>query len=117
MGAGRVDTDLPFQFLPWREFGFRESQGQPGAMNPHIFAGTAILRRHAIGAALPAQLAVHGAIAATRLIWKHRAERLDARRFHVLVGVQRRLQPFAAFVSAAILMFCALTSCASRRAT
>src|SRR5438034_11395300 len=21
---GRVDTDLPFQFLPWREFGFRE---------------------------------------------------------------------------------------------
>src|SRR6267143_847110 len=105
---GRVDTDLPFQFLPWREFGFRElAKGNLALWNPHIFAGTPffggmqsalLYPPNWLFMALPLPLAVNWSIALN--VWMLGA-------FMYLWGVQRRLQPFAAFVSAAILMFCA----------
>ena len=105
---GRVDTDLPFQFLPWREFGFRElAKGNLALWNPHIFAGTPffggmqsalLYPPNWLFMALPLPLAVNWSIALN--VWMLGA-------FMYLWGVQRRLDPFAAFVSAAILMFCA----------
>ena len=96
---GRLDTDLPFQFLPWREFGFRElAKGHLALWNPHIFAGTPffggmqsalLYPPNWLFMALPLPLAVNWSIALN--VWMLGA-------FMYLWGVQRRLDPFAAFV-------------------
>jgi hypothetical protein len=105
---GRPDTDVPFQFLPWREFGFRElAKGNLPLWNPHIFAGSPffggmqsalLYPPNWLFMALPLPLAANWSIALS--IWMLGA-------FMYLWGLQRRLHPFAAFVSAAVLMFCA----------
>jgi hypothetical protein len=105
---GRADTDVPYHFLPWREFGFGElAKGNLALWNPHIFAGapffggmqSALLYPpNWLFLALPLPLAANWSVALS--IWMLGT-------FMYLWARRRNLQPFAAFVSAAVLMFCA----------
>ena len=105
---GAAQTDLAHQFLPWRDFGFGElAKGNLALWNPHIFAGapffggmqSALLYPpNFLFLALPLPLAANWSIALN--VWLLGA-------FMYLWTLRRGLQPFAAFVSAALLMFCA----------
>lgn len=105
---GRADTDIPYHFLAWREFGFRElAKGNLALWNPHIFAGapffggmqSALLYPpNWLFMALPLPYAVNWSIALS--FWM-----LGALMY--LWAARRGLHPFAAFVSAAVLMFSA----------
>lgn len=105
---GRADTDVPYQFLPWREFGFRElAKGNLALWNPHIFAGapffggmqSALLYPpNWLFMALPLPFAANWSIALN--VWLLGS-------FMHLWGLRRGLHPFGAFASAAVLMFCA----------
>jgi hypothetical protein len=105
---GRADTDVPYHFLPWREFGFGElAKGNLALWNPHIFAGapffggmqSALLYPlNWLFLALPLPLAANWSVALS--IWMLGT-------FMYLWTRWRGLQPFAAFVAAVVLMFCA----------
>src|SRR5438309_7038748 len=96
---GHPASDLFLQYYAWREFGFRElAKGNLALWNPHIFAGTPffggmqsalLYPPNWLFMALPLPLAVNWSIALN--VWMLGA-------FMYLWGVQRRLQPFAAFV-------------------
>lgn len=105
---GRADTDVPYHFLPSRDFGFGElAKGNLALWNPHIFAGAPFLGGmqsallyppNWLFMALPLPLAANWSVALS--VWMLGA-------FMYWWGVRRRLHPFAAFVAAAVLMFCA----------
>ena len=105
---GRADTDLPYHFLPWRDFGFRElAKGNLALWNPHIFAGapffggmqSALLYPpNWLFMALPLPFAANWSLVLN--VWMLGT-------FMYLWALRRSLHPFAAFVSAAVLMFCA----------
>lgn len=103
---GREDTDVAYQFLPWREFGFRElAKGNLALWNPHIFGGapffggmqSALLYPpNWLFMALPVPLAANWGIALNAWLLGT---------FMYLWTLRRGLHPFAAFVAAAVLMF------------
>lgn len=105
---GDSRDDLALHFLWWREFGFAElAKGNVALWNPHIFAGapffggmqSALLYPpNWLFLALPLPLAINWSIALN--VWLLGA-------FMYLWAWRRGLHPFAAFVSAALLMFCA----------
>jgi hypothetical protein len=105
---GDSRDDLALHFLWWREFGFGElAKGNLALWNPHIFAGapffggmqSALLYPpNWLFLALPLPLATNWSIALN--LWLLGA-------FMYLWAWRRGLHPFAAFVSAALLMFCA----------
>jgi len=106
--VGAVNGDLAMQFLPWREFGFGElAKGNLALWNPHIYAGapffggmqSALLYPlNWLYLALPLALATNWSIALNAWL-------LGV--FMYLWGTRRGLHPFAAFVSSALLIFCA----------
>ena len=106
--VGQVHDDLALHFLWWREFGFGElAKGNLALWNPHIFSGapffgamqSALLYPpNWLFLALPLPLATNWSIALS--VWLLGA-------FMYLWAWRRGLHPFAAFVSAALLMFCA----------
>jgi len=106
--VGRPNEDLALHFLWWREFGFGElAKGNLALWNPHIFSGapffgamqSALLYPlNWLFLALPLTLATNWSIALS--VWLLGA-------FMYLWAWRRGLHPFAAFVSAALLMFCA----------
>lgn len=105
---GADNTDLALHFLHWRHFGFGElAHGNLALWNPHIYAGvpyfggmqSALLYPpNWLFLALPAGLAANWTIALN--VWLLGA-------FMALWSLRRGLQPFAAFVAAALAMFCA----------
>lgn len=105
---GIENTDLGLHFLHWRRFGFGELAGGNLALwNPHIYAGvpffggmqSALLYPpNGLFLALPLPLAANLSIALN--VWLLGA-------FMYLWAVRRSLHPFAAFVAAALAMFCA----------
>ena len=105
---GDSRDDLALHFLWWREFGFGElAKGNLALWNPHIFAGapffggmqSALLYPpNWLFLALPLALATNWSIALN--VWLLGA-------FMYLWAWRRGLHPFAAFVCAALLMFCA----------
>jgi len=105
---GDSRDDLALHFLWWREFGFGElAKGNLALWNPHIFAGapffgamqSALLYPlNWLFLALPLPLATNWSIALS--VWLLGT-------FMYLWAWRRGLHPFAAFVSAALLMFCA----------
>ena len=105
---GAAQTDLAHYFLPSRDFGFGElAKGNLALWNPHIFAGvpffggmqSALLYpSNLLFLALPLPLAANWSIALN--VWLLGA-------FMYLWTLRRGLHPFAAFVSAALLMFSA----------
>ena len=106
--VGQVHDDLALHFLWWREFGFGElAKGKLALWNPHIFSGapffgslqSALLYPlNWLYLALPLPLATNWSIALNAWL-------LGA--FMYLWAWRRGLHPFAGFVSAAVLMFCA----------
>jgi len=106
--VGQVHDDLALHFLWWREFGFGElAKGNLALWNPHIFSGapffgamqSALLYPpNWLFLALPLPLATNWSIALS--VWLLGA-------FMYLWAWRRGLHPFAAFVPAALLMFCA----------
>lgn len=110
--GGRVlgldSTDMAYQFLQWRSFGFAElARGNLALWNPHIYGGapffggmqSALLYpSNWLYLVLPLELAANWTIALD--VWLLGA-------FMFWWGARRGLHPFAAFVSAALLMFCA----------
>ncbi len=102
------NTDLAAHFLHWREFGFGElARGNLALWNPHIYAGvpffggmqSALLYPpNWLFLALPAGVAANWTVALN--VWLLGA-------FMYLWALRRGLQPFAAFVAAALAMFCA----------
>ncbi|HXZ54685.1 MAG TPA: hypothetical protein VEH03_04450 [Burkholderiales bacterium] len=107
---GIAGGDMGQQFLPWREFGFGElAKGNLALWNPHIFAGapyfggmqSALLYPvNWLFMVLPLPLAVNWSIAIN--LWLLGA-------FTFLWASRRGLHPFAAFVSGALVVFCAPT--------
>ena len=105
---GKVQDDLALHFLWWREFGFGElAQGNLALWNPHIFSGAPFFGNtqsallyppNWLFLALPLPQATNWNIALNAWL-------LGA--FMYLWAWRRGLQPFAAFVSGALLMFCA----------
>ena len=105
---GNPGADLAQHFLWWREFGFGElAKGNLALWNPHIFSGapffgamqSALLYPpNWLFLALPLPLATNWSIALS--VWLLGA-------FMYLWAWRRGLHPFAAFVPAALLMFCA----------
>jgi hypothetical protein len=105
---GHASTDLFRQFLPWREFGFRElAAGNVALWNPHIFGGAPyhggmqaalFYPLNWLFLVLPTAQAVNWTIALN--VWLLGA-------FTYLWALRRELQPLAAFAGAALLMFCA----------
>src|SRR5437667_3164923 len=105
---GHPGSDMFLQYFAWREFGFRElAKGNLALWNPHIFSGapffgamqSALLYPpNWLFLALPLPLATNWSIALS--VWLLGA-------FMYLWAWRRGLHPFAAFVSAALLMFCA----------
>src|SRR5574341_885460 len=105
---GTPHDDLVLHFLWWREFGFAElSQGNLALWNPHIFSGAPFFGNtqsallyplNWLFLAAPLPLATNWSIALN-------AGLLGA--FMYLWAWRRGLHPFAAFVSGALLMFCA----------
>ncbi|MBI2753708.1 MAG: hypothetical protein HYX46_09390 [Betaproteobacteria bacterium] len=105
---GDAQTDLAHYFLQSRDFGFGElAKGNLALWNPHIFAGvpffggmqSALLYPpNLLFLALPLPLAANWSIALN--VWLLGT-------FMYLWALRRGLHPFAAFVSAALLMFCA----------
>ena len=105
---GDSRDDLALHFLWWREFGFGElAKGNLALWNPHIFSGapffgamqSALLYPpNWLFLALPLPMATNWSIALS--VWLLGA-------FMYLWAWRRGLHPFAAFVSAALLMFCA----------
>ncbi len=105
---GEVHDDLALHFLWWREFGFGElAKGNLALWNPYIFSGapffggmqSALLYPpNWLFLALPLPLATNWSIALN--VWLLGA-------FMYLWAWRRGLHPFAAFVSGALLMFCA----------
>lgn len=105
---GTPRDDLVLHFLWWREFGFAElSQGNLALWNPHIFSGAPFFGNtqsallyplNWLFLAAPLPLATNWSIALN-------AGLLGA--FMYLWAWRRGLHPFAAFVSGALLMFCA----------
>jgi len=106
--VGQVHDDLALHFLWWREFGFGElAKGNLALWNPHIFSGapffgamqSALLYPpNWLFLALPLPMATNWSIALS--VWLLGT-------FMYLWAWRRGLHPFAAFVSAALLMFCA----------
>jgi len=105
---GDVRGDLAAHTLPWRAFGFGElAKGNLALWNPYVFGGapyfgglqSALLYPpNFLFLVLPLPLATNWSIALN--IWLLGA-------FMYLWAVRRGLAPFAAFVCAALLMFCA----------
>jgi hypothetical protein len=105
---GSHATDMAYQFLQWRDFGFSQiAAGQLPLWNPHIYGGapffggmqSALLYPpNWLYMVLPLEAATNWTIALD--VWLLGA-------FMFLWGARRGLHPFAAFVSAALLMFCA----------
>jgi hypothetical protein len=105
---GDSRDDLALHFLWWREFGFGElAKGNLALWNPYIFSGapffggmqSALLYPpNWLFLALPLPLATNWSIALN--VWLLGA-------FMYLWAWRRGLHPFAAFVSGALLMFCA----------
>lgn len=105
---GRVQDDLALHFLWWREFGFVElAKGNLALWNPHIFSGAPFFGNtqsallyppNWLFLALPLPLATNWSIALNAWL-------LGA--FMYLWAWRRGLHSFAAFVSGALLMFCA----------
>src|SRR6058998_2954970 len=105
---GHPGSDMFLQYFAWRAFGFGElAKGNLALWNPHIFSGapyvgslqSALLYPlNWLYLALPLPLATNWSIALN-------AGLLGA--FMYLWAWRRGLHPFAAFVSAAMLMFCA----------
>ena len=105
---GNPGGDIAFHFLWWREFGFRElANGNLALWNPHIFSGAPFFGNtqsallyplNWLFLALPLPLATNWSIALNAWL-------LGA--FMYLWALRRGLHPFAAFVSAALAMFCA----------
>lgn len=106
--VGSETADMARQFLPWREFGFGElAKGNLALWNPHNYAGapffgamqSALLYPpNALFLVLPAPLAANWSVALNVFL-------LGA--FMYLWTLRRGLHPFAGFVAAALLMFCA----------
>jgi hypothetical protein len=105
---GHETTDLFRQFLPWREFGFRElARGNVALWNPHIYGG-APYHGGMQGAlfypvnwlflVLPLPQAVNWSVALN--VWLLGA-------FMYLWGLRRELRPLAALAAAALVMFSA----------
>lgn len=105
---GVENTDLGLHFLHWRGFGFGElARGNLALWNPHIYGGvpffggmqSALLYPpNGLFLVLPLPLAANWSIALN--VWLLGA-------FMYLWALRRGLQPFAAFVAAALAMFCA----------
>jgi hypothetical protein len=105
---GKAQDDLALHFLWWRQFGFGElAKGNLALWNPHIFSGAPFFGNtqsallypvNWLFLALPLPLATNWSIALNAWL-------LGA--FMYLWAWRRGLHPFAAFVSAALLMFCA----------
>jgi hypothetical protein len=105
---GVENTDLGLHFLHWRSFGFGElARGNLALWNPHVYAGepffggvqSALLYPpNALFLVLPLPLAANWSVALN--VWLLGA-------FTYLWAVRRALHPFAAFVAAALAMFCA----------
>jgi hypothetical protein len=105
---GIENTDLGLHFLHWRRFGFGElASGNLALWNPHIYAGvpffggmqSALLYPpNWLFLVLPLPLAANLSIALN--VWLLGA-------FVYLWALRRALHPFAAFVAAALAMFCA----------
>jgi hypothetical protein len=105
---GDAYDDLALHFLWWREFGFGElAKGNLALWNPYIFSGapffggmqSALLYPpNWLFLVLPLPLATNWSIALN--VWLLGA-------FMYLWAWRRGLHPFAAFVSGALLMFCA----------
>src|SRR6266851_9237143 len=105
---GHHGTDLFLQYYSWRDFGFRElAKGNLALWNPYIFSGapffggmqSALLYPpNWLFLVLPLPLATNWSIALN--VWLLGA-------FMYLWAWRRGLHPFAAFVSGALLMFCA----------
>ena len=105
---GKVQDDLALHFLWWREFGFGElAKGNLALWNPHIFSGAPFFGNtqsallyppNWLFLALPLPQATNWSIALNAWL-------LGA--FMYLWAWRRGLQPFAAFVCGALLMFCA----------
>ena len=105
---GAHNTDLALHFLHWRSFGFGElAQGNIALWNPHIYGGvpffggmqSALLYPpNWLFLVLPLPLAANWSIALN--VWLLGA-------FMYLWALRRGLRPLAAFVAAALLMFCA----------
>jgi len=106
--VGAENTDIGLHFLHWRRFGFDElADGNLPLWNPHIYAGvpyfggmqSALLYPpNWLFMLMPATLAANWTIALNAWL-------LGA--FTYLWGLRRLLHPFAAFVAAALAMFCA----------
>ncbi len=105
---GADDTDMMAHFLHWRSFGFGElARGNLALWNPHVFAGapffggmqSALLYPpNWLFLVLPLTAAANWSIALN--VWLLGA-------FMYLWALRRGLHPFAGFVAAALLMFCA----------
>jgi hypothetical protein len=105
---GSDATDMAYQFLQWREFGFSQiAAGELPLWNPHIYGGapffggmqSALLYPpNWLYMLLPLESATNWTIAFD--VWLLGA-------FMFVWGTRRGLHPFAAFVSAALVMFCA----------
>jgi hypothetical protein len=105
---GQIDHDLGLLFLWWREFGFGElAKGNLALWNPHIFSGAPFFGNaqsallyppNWLFLALPLPLATNWSIALHA--WLIGA-------FMYLWARRRGVHSFAAFVCAALLMFCA----------
>ena len=105
---GVENGDLGLHFLHWRNFGFGElARGNLALWNPHVYAGepyfggmqSALLYPpNALFLALPLAVAANWSVAFN--VWLLGA-------FTYLWAVRRALHPFAAFVAAALAMFCA----------
>ena len=105
--VGVENGDLGLHFLHWRNFGFGElARGNLALWNPHIYAGepyfggmqSALLYPpNALFLALPPPVAANWSVALN--VWLLGA-------FTYLWAARRALHPFAAFVAAALAMFC-----------
>jgi hypothetical protein len=106
LGAG--NTDVALQFMHWRAFGFEElARGNLALWNPHVYAGAPffggmqaalLYPPNWLFLALPLAAAMNWTIALN--VWLLGA-------FTYLWGLRRGLLPLAAFVAAALAMFCA----------
>jgi hypothetical protein len=105
---GDARGDMPYHSLPWRAFGFGElAKGNLALWNPYVFGGgpyfggmqSALLYPpNWLFLVLPLALAMNWSIALN--VWLLGA-------FTFLWALRRGLRPFAAFVGAALFMFCA----------